>query len=262
MAYAKAGQYGPEAILDPVTGDLLPGREVQVDAVGTSTPASLYTDADRTAPADNPVSIDSRGNLSFFAEPGRYDIKLITLGAPGSPLTVVVNPDPAEADADVAALQAQVSTLSTTVAGLGIGGMQTDIADLQTDVAALQSSLAAHLATVVTHTVEEVHTWAVLGDGGTSTVFVPFAINEAPGETVKVSRCVYRVSSGSPTLKLQKNGADLTGFEAMIASAVQGTTDPPDQDVVDKDELGLVCTANSWSGWIYVSVLLTRSKTI
>lgn len=261
MAFAKAGQYGPEVQL-AADGTILASRQIQVDVVGTSTPVTLYTDASRTTTATNPVTTDVNGNLSFFAEPGRVDIKLVTAGVPGDALTVVVAPDPSEADADVAALQAQVDAVVADVAAIDVSAIEADVATLQTQQASTAAALAAHIATVVTHTVEETHAWALLGDGGTSTVFVPFAINEAAGETVQVSRVIYRCSSGTPTLKLQKNGVDLTGFTNLIASSIQATTDPADQDVTDKDELGLVCTAGSWTGWIYVSVLLTRSKTI
>lgn len=261
MAFAKAGQYGPEVQL-AADGTILASRQIQVDIVGTSTPATLYVDALRTTTAANPVTTDANGNLSFFAEPGRVDIKLVTAGVPGDPLTVVVAPDPAEADADVASLQSQINAVVADVAAIDVSGIEADVAALQSSLASLTSSFNAHVATVVTHVREEDHAWALLGDGGTSTVFVPFAINEAAGETVKVSRVIYRCQSGTPTLKLQKNGVDLTGFTNLIASSIQATTDPADQDVTDKDELGLVCTAGSWTGWLYVSVLLTRSKTI
>ena len=94
MAYEFAGIYGPEIYL---TGDagvqLLSGRFVHIYDTGTSNLATLYTDRDKLVEADNPVTIDSRGNLYFYAEPGLYDARLITDGSDGPPTLCRVDAD-------------------------------------------------------------------------------------------------------------------------------------------------------------------------
>lgn len=96
MAFDFAGMFGPEAILNgSVT--LLPGVQVSVYLVGSSTPATLYSDRLKTSTMSNPVAIDSRGNLTFFADPGQYDIRLLTNGVEGTAVTVNVPVDAGDA---------------------------------------------------------------------------------------------------------------------------------------------------------------------
>lgn len=92
MAFQYAGHYGEEAYLDG-DGNLLPGREVRIDILDTDTPAILWTDRTKTTQASNPVTINSRGNLEFWADPDDYDSKLITGGVPEAPATITVHPD-------------------------------------------------------------------------------------------------------------------------------------------------------------------------
>lgn len=79
-----------------------------------SSPATLYADRDKTAyaPASglaaNEIKSDSRGNLTFFADPDNYQIVVTPSG--GSTLAaypVTVYPDPLEPTASTAALDAE-----------------------------------------------------------------------------------------------------------------------------------------------------------
>jgi hypothetical protein len=85
---AHAGQYGPEPALDPA-GQLLKSSSVPVYQVGTTTLAVIYTDRMKTAHAANPTLTSTIGNLTFYADPGDYDIVLN-----GVRLTVTVFTDP------------------------------------------------------------------------------------------------------------------------------------------------------------------------
>jgi hypothetical protein len=55
---------------------------VTVYAAGTENATRLYTDQTRDSAADNPVNTDGFGNISFFAEPGFYDLSYAVGGDP------------------------------------------------------------------------------------------------------------------------------------------------------------------------------------
>ncbi|HVQ60370.1 MAG TPA: polysaccharide deacetylase family protein [Solirubrobacterales bacterium] len=77
---------------------------------------------------------------------------------------------------------------------------------------------------------------------------VPFVIALRTGQTAKVVKAFHRLNSGTNAkVKLQKNGADLTGFTAIEVKAEQKTTDPADQAIVDGDRLALVVESVSGS---------------
>jgi hypothetical protein len=52
----------------------LPETPVNVYAVGTTTPASIYTDKISGTAAANPVQTDAAGSYTFFAAAGDLDI--------------------------------------------------------------------------------------------------------------------------------------------------------------------------------------------
>lgn len=107
----------------------------------------------------------------------------------------------------------------------------------------------------------ETHTYAMLVDGSSSTVFVPFAVAIGSGEALALDRAVYRCNSGTPTVKVQKGGVDVTGFTGMSVTTTQAETNPTDVTLADKDELKVVCTAGTWTGWIYVTLVFKRTQT-
>jgi hypothetical protein len=92
MAFAHAGRYGADNFFDQ-GGHLIPaGTVVSVVLPGTNTLVPLYTNRDRTFGITNPTSLGVGGNLTFFAEPGDYDVVF-----PGSPpITVEVTPAPVD----------------------------------------------------------------------------------------------------------------------------------------------------------------------
>jgi hypothetical protein len=69
------GQYGAEAVLSSA-GDLLPLTPVTVLTYPAGATATLYTDLTGTATTGNPVTTDANGNLTFFAPPAQYSLKV------------------------------------------------------------------------------------------------------------------------------------------------------------------------------------------
>lgn len=99
MPFTFAGRYGPEPCLTP-TGALLKDTAVTVYQSDGTTPATLYTTRTKSATAANPVDTDSRGNLTFYADPGDY-----VLDIDGSTVSITVPVDTIEVaqDSDLAA---------------------------------------------------------------------------------------------------------------------------------------------------------------
>lgn len=76
----------------------------------------------------------------------------------------------------------------------------------------------------------------------------PFIISLRTGQTAKIVKVLYKINGGtSATVKLQKNGSDLTGFTAIEVKTEKATTDPTDQAIADADVIALVVTAVSGS---------------
>jgi len=98
MPFIYNGQYGPTAILD-AAGQPVANQPVTV-YVGTTTGsggtlATLYQSYNSTTTVSNPVSTDSYGNLTFFAQPGQYTL-YININGIVTTYTVDVHPWPAE----------------------------------------------------------------------------------------------------------------------------------------------------------------------
>ena len=93
MSYTYAGQYGPQLMtalgLAAATKTLI-SQSVHVYQVGTTTAVTLYTDRTKGTTDTNPVSADANGNLTFFADPGQYDIVFTPTGGTQQRLTVSV----------------------------------------------------------------------------------------------------------------------------------------------------------------------------
>lgn len=90
MASVYAGHYGPESVIDD-RGNKRAGVSVTVRLLNSATLATLYSSRTRNS-ASNPTTTDENGNLSFYAEPGFYDLVIdgVVRG------NVPVNPDPNE----------------------------------------------------------------------------------------------------------------------------------------------------------------------
>lgn len=74
----------------------------------------------------------------------------------------------------------------------------------------------------------------------------PIKIALVAGQTSKIVKVLHRINSGtSATVKLQKNGADLTGFTGIEVKPEDKETDPADQEIANGDKIALVVTAVS-----------------
>lgn len=108
----------------------------------------------------------------------------------------------------------------------------------------------------------ETHTYALLGDGGTTTIFTPHVVAKQAAETLQLIRVTYRVSTGTPTVKLRNNGTDITGFTGLSVTSTKASTTPTAVTLADLDELDIVCTAGSWTVFLYLTMTFARTKTI
>ena len=102
--------------------------------------------------------------------------------------------------------------------------------------------------TPVAHVNRIGHTWAISGEikvaSGDTDFLIPFFVSLASGQTAKIVKARHVINSGtSATVKVQKNGADVTGFTGIVVGTTAGNTDPADVTIADDDKLALVVTA-------------------
>ena len=91
MPFAHAGLWGPDN-LDDGNGTPLRLLPYTVKVADTDTLAGLWADRDRATALPNPGTTTAQGNISFFADPGYYD-----LVAGDAELRIMVPLDPADA---------------------------------------------------------------------------------------------------------------------------------------------------------------------
>jgi hypothetical protein len=97
-------------------------------------------------------------------------------------------------------------------------------------------------------TIERVtYTWN--GEAKTTDIMPPFKVSVNTNETLKLRKLYSGIYSGtSHTIKIQKNGSDLSGFtsfEVTGSYTSMSTLDPDDQTLADGDVLQIVRTAVS-----------------
>jgi len=74
----------------------------------------------------------------------------------------------------------------------------------------------------------------------------PFFVIAPAGQTVKLISVRHRINSGtSATVKVQKNGSDLTGFTGISVTTTTTLTNPSDQTLSDGDMIQPIVTAVS-----------------
>lgn len=94
--FARAGRYGPEAVLD-ARGNALVGALVSVYYSDGSTLATLWDDETRLQTVANPTNVGGDGNLWFWADPGEYVIDVSGVGQ----FEIFIQPHPEDlADVD------------------------------------------------------------------------------------------------------------------------------------------------------------------
>jgi hypothetical protein len=74
MADVQAGYFAAQLLFGTVPETPVADQEVSVYETGTTTLATLYTDATSGTTAANPVLTDALGNVEFFSAPGLTDI--------------------------------------------------------------------------------------------------------------------------------------------------------------------------------------------
>lgn len=102
-----------------------------------------------------------------------------------------------------------------------------------------------------TITINVPHTWAVAGEvkvpAGDNDVIPGFFVPTlAAGQTVRLMQARYKIGAGtSATVKLQKNGADITGFTGISVTTTAGTTTPTAVTLAAGDFIQPIVTAVS-----------------
>lgn len=170
MSYEFAGVYGPQPITN-AAGRPLTNLTVNVFLTGTRVLAPLWTDRTKAASAANPTSTDGVGNLSFFADPGEYDIE-----GNSATITVPVYMDPAEpATGDLEGVLPDLNLDSDAVANLedvfgevfaSIGGPFLDTGGAVFNVRAAAYGAVGNGTTDDTSALQAAHDAAVAAGGG------------------------------------------------------------------------------------------------
>jgi prefoldin subunit 5 len=159
------------------------------------------------------------------------------------------------------ALQSAHNTLQTSHNTLQTNhnALQSSHDTLQGQHNTLQSSYNSFSSTATTHmnnsdlhdkVIRIGHTYAIPGEikvpSGDTNYVIPFFVSLVTGQTAKLAKCRYRINSGtSVTCKLQKNGADITGYTGMSVTTTTAQTDADDVTLADNDMLALIVTAVS-----------------
>jgi len=81
---------------------------------------------------------------------------------------------------------------------------------------------------------------------GQDDVIPGFFVPVAPGQQVRLIAARHRINDGtSATVKLQRNGVDITGFTGIAVTTTNTTTDPADITLTADDYIQMVVTAVS-----------------
>ncbi len=99
-------------------------------------------------------------------------------------------------------------------------------------------------------TVRVPQTYAISGEikvpSGDTDFINPFFISLPSGQTANLVSCRYKINSGtSATVKLQKNGSDITGFTSISVSSTAASATPTAVSLANNDMISLVVTGVS-----------------
>ena len=131
----------------------------------------------------------------------------------------------------------------------------------------IDTKLLAKAETTHNHTLVKyfTETWTMEGELATTRTFIEKKFRIASGTTLKVKQIDCKIKSGtSATIKLQKNGVDLTGFTSISATTNWGNTAPASDashTLADGDIIAPVCTAVSATP-VNVSINVTFEETL
>ena len=106
--------------------------------------------------------------------------------------------------------------------------------------------------TPIASTITIPHTWvtpnAVTVPSGTTDAIPPMLVTIPTGKTAKLLSVRYGILGGtSATFKLQRNGADMTGYTGLSATTTPAQTDQADVSLANGDKLQPIVTAVSGS---------------
>lgn len=228
------------------------------DAVRAVTPAGLAAAAAVLATANRLMLRDAAGRAQVVDPSAAADIatKNYTDGqvaahvAAGDPHPQYATDTDVSTHAGLTAPHSAVSTATASRLVLRDAAGRAQVADpsAAADIAT-KGYTDAQVATKMP-TFLMVHTWTIPGEvkvaSGDTDYIVPFYVRKLAGHNVKLHSCVRRINSGaSATVKLQKNGVDVTGFTGLTATTTTQTAAPTAVTLADLDMLALVVTAVS-----------------
>lgn len=92
---------------------------------------------------------------------------------------------------------------------------------------------------------QTVNTYAIGGELSTTDFVPPFFFAKKDNQVSVLKKIIHRINSGtSATVKLQKNGVDISGYTGVSVTTTTATTSQ-DTSLVDGDMISLVITAVS-----------------
>ncbi len=104
--------------------------------------------------------------------------------------------------------------------------------------------------TTHTHVYSLSYTWTVAGavnvPAGDVDYINPVFVRLATGQTAQLVSATHRINTGtSATVKVQRNGIDVTGFTGISVTTTTSTTNPADVVLASGDTLAIIVTATS-----------------
>lgn len=136
------------------------------------------------------------------------------------------------------------------VLGRGQGGGGGDVQELTMGPGLGISGTALGVLTEVGTKLYRVgHTYAISGEikvpSGDTDFIIPFFYSAVTGQTANIVKARHSINSGtSATVKLQRNGGDITGYTGITVNTTPSDTTQT-QALSDNDEIALVVTAVS-----------------
>lgn len=222
-------------ITTPATPKVPASATVTVKLRGSSTNATLYSDAAGTPlPGGNPVTV-TNGRIEVWVDEGQYD--LVISGATFATYTQQWEGASGATTKDGGITTLKIADAAVTFAKLGAGLVGTGA-----------STIAAGNDARFTKVFQTLHTFAIAGAVRVQNAEVdyipPFRFHKGAGQTSVAAKVSYRLNNASAntvTFDIRKNGVAMTGFAGLVANnTAWQIADPADIALADGDDLALV----------------------
>jgi len=158
--------------------------------------------------------------------------------------TATIQPDAVDYD------MIQDTSAASRLLGRGSASGAGTVEELTIGTGLTMNTLALDVdADVVTKVYRIGHTYAITGEiqvpVGDTNFIIPFFVSLATGQTASIVKARHSINGGtSATVKLQKNGGDITGYTGITVNTTPSDTTQA-ESLSDNDEIALVVTAVS-----------------